>query len=111
ELGFVGMMITLALYAFLLLRIFRIGRQANVTGHRFEGLLCYAIGGWIGMEALINMGVNLGALPTKGITLPLLSAGGSNLVVTLVAIGLVLNVSASLGGRRMRNGWVGRGYA
>ncbi|MHB1544184.1 MAG: putative lipid II flippase FtsW [Gammaproteobacteria bacterium] len=111
ELGFVGMMVTLALYGYLLLRIFRIGRKADVMGRRFEGFLCYAIGGWIGMEALINMGVNLGALPTKGITLPLLSAGGSNLVVTLVAIGLVLNVDASLGGRRIRSNPAGRGYA
>lgn len=102
ELGFVGMMVTLALYGFLLFRMFRIGRQAEVIGRRFEALLCYAIGGWVGMEALINMGVNLGALPTKGITLPLLSAGGSNLVVTLVAIGLVLNVGTVLEGRRTR---------
>ncbi len=111
ELGFVGMMVTLALYGYLLLRIFRIARLAEISGRGFEGLLCYAVGGWIGMEALINMGVNLGALPTKGITLPLLSAGGSNLVVTLVAIGLVLNVGANLDGRRARGGASGREYA
>ncbi len=93
ELGFVGMFTVLIGFAFLTFRIFWIGRGAEKVGRRFEGLLCYAIGSWIGFEVLINAGVNLGALPTKGITLPLISAGGSNLIMTLVALALVLNVS------------------
>lgn len=109
ELGFAGMIVTMLLYGWLLFRIFRIGREAEWGGRSFEALLCYVIGAWIGMEALINMGVNLGALPTKGMTLPLLSAGGSNLVVTLAGIGLVLNVGMRNGSRRARSAPARRG--
>jgi cell division protein FtsW len=109
ELGFIGMVTVLVLFAILTFRVFWIGRGAETVGRRFEGLLCYAVGSWIGFEVLINAGVNLGALPTKGITLPLISAGGSNLIMTLVALALVLNVStgASAGPRRQPfpRGW------
>ena len=107
ELGFVGMIAVLVGFAALTFRIFWIGRNAEKTGRRFEALLCYAVGCWIGFEVLINAGVNLGALPTKGITLPLISTGGSNLVMTLVSLALVLNVSVWVAANE-RRGRVGR---
>ena len=73
-------------------RIFHIGRQAIALDRVFAGLYAQGIGVWMGGQAFINMGVNLGVLPTKGLTLPLMSYGGSAIVMNLVALAVVLRI-------------------
>ncbi len=90
ELGLLGVLLVIALYATFFLRSFRIGRGALRNGEAHGAYLAFGIGLWIGMQALINLGVNMGVLPTKGLTLPLISSGGSSLLVTSAAVGLVL---------------------
>lgn len=90
ELGLVGVLLVIGLFSTVFLRCFRIGRGAAKTGQKYGSYLAYGIGLWIGMQALINLGVNMGVLPTKGLTLPLVSAGGSSLLVCCAALGLVL---------------------
>ncbi len=92
ELGFVGVAAVIAALFWLTRRIFQIGRQSIALDRVFNGLLVQGIGIWIGGQAFINMGVNLGALPTKGLTLPLLSFGGSAMLMNLVALAIVLRV-------------------
>ena len=92
ELGFVGVALVIAAFFWLTRRIFHIGRQAIALDRVFAGLLCQGIGVWIGFQAFINMGVNLGVLPTKGLTLPLMSYGGSAILMNLVALAMVLRV-------------------
>jgi cell division protein FtsW len=92
ELGFVGVFIVIAAFFWLTRRLFIIGRQAIALDRVFAGLLCQGVGLWIGVQSFINFGVNLGVLPTKGLTLPLLSYGGSGVVLNLVALALVLRV-------------------
>jgi cell division protein FtsW len=92
ELGFVGVAAVIVLFFWLTRRLFTIGRQAIALDRVFAGLLCQGIGVWIGFQAFINMGVNLGVLPTKGLTLPLMSYGGSAILMNLVALAMVLRV-------------------
>ncbi len=92
ELGFAGVTIVIALYAVILFRAFRIAVQAEHAGNFFASYLAYGIGIWLAMQAVINMGVNMGLLPTKGLTLPLMSYGGSSLVVCCMAIGLLMRI-------------------
>ncbi len=92
ELGFLGVAVVIALFFWLTRRIFIIGRQAVALDRVFAGLMCQGVGVWFGFQALINMGVNLGALPTKGLTLPLMSYGGSAILMNLVALAMVLRV-------------------
>jgi cell division protein FtsW len=92
ELGFVGVAAVIALFFWLTRRIFLIGRQAIALDRVFAGLMCQGIGIWMGFQTFINMGVNLGLLPTKGLTLPLMSYGGSAILMNLVALALVLRV-------------------
>jgi cell division protein FtsW len=92
ELGFVGVATCIVLFFWLTRRIFHIGRQAIALDRVFAGLMCQGIGIWVGFQAFINMGVNLGALPTKGLTLPLMSYGGSAILMNLVALAMVLRV-------------------
>ena len=92
ELGFIGVASVLAAFFWLTRRIFIIGRQAVALDRVFAGLMVQGIGIWMGGQTLINLGVNLGALPTKGLTLPLMSYGGSAVLMNLVAIGVVLRV-------------------
>ena len=92
ELGFVGMAGVLALFVILIFRIFSIAGRANERGQRFNSFLAYGVGVSLGAQALINIGVNLGALPTKGLALPFMSYGGNNLVASCAALGLVLGV-------------------
>jgi cell division protein FtsW len=73
-------------------RIFMIGRQAIALDRVFSGLTVQGIGLWMGAQTFINMGVNLGVLPTKGLTLPLMSYGGSAILMNLVALALVVRV-------------------
>lgn len=92
ELGFVGVAAVIVLFFWLTRRVVQIGRQAIALDRVFAGLLCQGIGVWIGFQAFINMGVNLGVLPTKGLTLPLMSYGGSAILMNLVALAMVLRV-------------------
>ena len=92
ELGLIGVVVVILLYTFLVLRLLRIGRHAEQRELPFHAYLTYGIALWIGMQAFINIGVNMGVLPTKGLTLPLMSYGGSSMVVMCLAISLVLRV-------------------
>ncbi len=92
ELGLVGFTVVLFLFYWLVRRAFEIGRQAVRLERTFSGLVAQGIGLWIGVQSLINIGVAIGVFPTKGLTLPLVSYGGSSLVVTLCAIALLLRV-------------------
>jgi len=92
ELGFVGVAVVIVAFFWLARRLFHIGRQAIALDRVFAGLFAQGIGIWMGGQAFINMGVNLGVLPTKGLTLPLMSFGGSAIVVNMVALAIVLRV-------------------
>lgn len=92
ELGFVGVMVVVALFAVLVHRAFIVGREAIRLEHYFSGLVAQGIGLWIGVQSFINMGVNMGLLPTKGLTLPLMSFGGSGIVANCIALGILLRV-------------------
>lgn len=93
EMGLVTGIIVIALFTFIVLRTLHIGLRAEKHDHPFGGYLAYGIGLWIGLQAFINIGVNMGVLPTKGLTLPFMSYGGSSIVVMCIAIGLVLRVN------------------
>jgi cell division protein FtsW len=92
ELGFAGVIVVIALFAWLLIRAYAIGRQAVRLERPFAALLAHGIGIWLGVQAFINIGVNMGVLPTKGLTLPLLSFGGSGIVANCIAIAILLRV-------------------
>ena len=92
ELGFVGVACVIVAFFWLARRLFHIGRQAIALDRVFAGLYAQGIGIWMGGQAFINMGVNLGVLPTKGLTLPLMSYGGSAIVMNLVALAIVIRV-------------------
>ncbi len=92
ELGLMGAMSTIILFTLFIWRALSIGRAAELSGQVFGAQVAYGIGIWLGMQACVNMGVNMGALPTKGLTLPLMSYGGSSLVIACVAIALLLRV-------------------
>jgi cell division protein FtsW len=92
ELGFAGVVAIILLFAWLVMRAFAIGRRAASLERYFPALVAHGIGLWIGVQAIINMGVNMGVLPTKGLTLPLLSFGGSAIAATCCAIAVLLRV-------------------
>jgi cell division protein FtsW len=92
ELGLLGVVLTLALFLGLVWRSFHIARLASQAGLKFPSLLAAGFGLWVGIQAFINIGVNMGVLPTKGLTLPLMSYGRSSLIVGLAWVGLVLRV-------------------
>ena len=92
ELGFVGVMTVVILFALVVQRAFLIGREAIKLERYFSGLVAQGIGLWIGVQSFINLGVNMGLLPTKGLTLPLMSFGGSGIVANCVAIGILLRI-------------------
>ncbi|MDH5359406.1 MAG: putative lipid II flippase FtsW [Gammaproteobacteria bacterium] len=92
ELGLVGSVIVIVVFSFAVWRILCIGKRANEAGKLFQAYMSYGIGLWFGMQAFINIGVNMGVLPTKGLTLPLMSYGGSSIVVMCLALALVLRV-------------------
>ena len=92
EFGLVGVVIVIGVFMWLTRRIMFIGRQAITMDRVFSGLVAQGVGVWIGFQAFINMGVNLGALPTKGLTLPLMSFGGSAILMNLVALAIVFRV-------------------
>jgi cell division protein FtsW len=92
ELGLVGVAVVVTLFFWLVWRAFSIGRQAAALAKNFSGLVAQGIGIWFGVQAFINMGVNMGLLPTKGLTLPLMSFGGSGILANCIALGLLLRV-------------------
>lgn len=92
ELGFIGIVITLGLYAWLVQRAFVIGFRADRAKLNFAAYLAYGIGFWMGFQVLFHIGVNLALLPPKGLTLPLISYGGSSLLVTIMALALLMRV-------------------
>jgi cell division protein FtsW len=92
ELGLVGMLVVIALFAFLVVRIFIIGRQAQRLGQHFAGFLAYGFGLWIAIQFAVSMGVNSGLLPTKGLTLPFMSYGGSSMLVNCITIAVLLRI-------------------
>ena len=92
ELGFVGVSFVVVLFALLIQRSFAIGRQALVLDRVYSGLVAQGIGVWLGVQGFINMGVNMGLLPTKGLTLPLMSFGGSGIVANCLALGILFRV-------------------
>ena len=102
ELGLVGIAAVIMLYGLLVVRAFQIGRQAAFLERNFSALVAQSIGVWIGLQAIINIGVNMGVLPTKGLTLPFLSFGGSGLAVNCVAAAVLLRVDYE--NRRMARG-------
>lgn len=93
ELGLVGALGIIALFAVLVWRAFVIGTASLAAGNRFGAYTAYGIGMWLGLQAFINLGVNMGVLPTKGLTLPLMSYGGSSIVMSCVAVALLLRIS------------------
>jgi cell division protein FtsW len=92
ELGLIGVVAVIALFGWVVLRAFAIGRQAALRERHFHALVAQGIGIWLGFQALINMGVNMGLLPTKGLTLPLMSFGGSGLIVNCVAVAVLIRI-------------------
>ena len=92
EFGLVGVLCVIGLFLWLTRRIMHIGRQSIALDRVFAGLVAQGVGIWVGFQSFINMGVNLGALPTKGLTLPLMSYGGSAILVNLIAIAVVLRI-------------------
>ncbi|MDA0679073.1 MAG: putative lipid II flippase FtsW [Proteobacteria bacterium] len=96
EFGLMGSLLLISLFAALLWRIFRIGMRAANTDRFFEAYLAIGIGTWLGLQAFINLGVNMGLLPTKGLTLPLVSYGRSSMIVALISIGILFRIHHEL---------------
>lgn len=92
EFGLIGVVTVIVMFLWLVRRTMHIGRQAIALDRVFAGLVAQGVGVWMGFQAFINMGVNLGALPTKGLTLPLMSYGGSAILINLVAMAVVMRV-------------------
>ena len=96
ELGFAGSTLVIVLFAAIVYRAITLGQRALAAGLQFQGLLSTGIGAMLGLEACINIGVNTGLLPTKGLTLPLISYGRSSTVVTLAALGILLRIHSEV---------------
>lgn len=102
ELGFVGVLVVIGLFCWLVIRAFAIAKEAISNERYFSALLAQGIGIWIGVQAMINMGVNMGILPTKGLTLPLLSFGGSGILANCIALSVLLRIDFE--NRRLQKG-------
>ncbi|MBV7435182.1 putative lipid II flippase FtsW [Cardiobacteriaceae bacterium TAE3-ERU3] len=94
ETGLIGCMVIILLFALLVWRIFVTAMIAESVRKRFASLVAYGVGMWIAMQALVNIGVTVGALPTKGLTLPFISYGGSSIVIMMMAMGIVCRIDA-----------------
>ncbi|HSI38186.1 MAG TPA: putative lipid II flippase FtsW [Methylotenera sp.] len=102
ELGFVGVLAVLGLFSWVVLRSFGIAKEAIANERYFAALLAQGLGVWIGVQAIINIGVNMGILPTKGLTLPLLSFGGSGILANCIAMAILLRIDFE--NRRLQKG-------
>jgi len=96
EFGLLGSVVLIALFLALLWRVFNLAMRAADSERFFEAFLAIGLGTWLGLQAFINVGVNMGLLPTKGLTLPLISYGRSSLIVAMIAIGLLLRIHHEL---------------
>jgi cell division protein FtsW len=96
ELGLAGMLTVVAAFAFIAWRAFAIGSQAEAAGQRFAAYTAQGLGLWLGLQAFVNIGVNVGMLPTKGLTLPFMSYGSNSLIVACMGIGILLRIDATL---------------
>ena len=92
EFGLIGSLLIIGLFVLFIVRAFVIARRAEHEGSQFAAYLAYGLGLWLGLQAFINIGVNMGVLPTKGLTLPLMSYGGSSMVVTCIAVALLMRI-------------------
>ena len=103
ELGLVGVIAIIGLFATLLIRAFVIGEQAEKSGHRFSALVAYGLAIWFGFQSFVNMGVNMGMLPTKGLTLPLMSYGGGSMIVMCGAMAVLFRINYEVTEHRKSN--------
>jgi cell division protein FtsW len=92
EFGLVGTLLVISLFALIVWRCYAIGTRAEKRGDRFSAYVAYGLGLWLGMQAFINIGVNVGLLPTKGLTLPFLSYGSNSLIVCCIAVGILMRI-------------------
>ncbi|HUL12276.1 MAG TPA: putative lipid II flippase FtsW [Methylococcaceae bacterium] len=111
ELGLFGIIVVIFLFSIIVWRAFVIGQLATRAGNRFAAFLAYGLGIWFGIQAFINMGVNMGMLPTKGLTLPLMSYGGGSMIVMCSALALLFRVRSEVvevyaGAYRERSSWL-----
>lgn len=102
ELGFIGVLTVLALFCWVVIRAFGIAKEAIANERYFAALLSQGLGVWMGVQGIINMGVNMGVLPTKGLTLPLLSFGGSGILANCIAMAILLRIDFE--NRRLQKG-------
>jgi cell division protein FtsW len=93
EMGFIGVLVLIALFVLLIYRIFKVARNAFDQGNEFAGFMCTGIAVWMALQAFLSMGVNLGMLPTKGLTLPFISSGGSAIMMNIIAMSVVFRIS------------------
>lgn len=96
EFGLVGSLVVISLFLALLWRVFRLAMRAADAERFFEAYIAVGLGTWLGLQSFINVGVNMGLLPTKGLTLPLISYGRSSLIITMICIGLLLRIHHEL---------------
>lgn len=92
ELGLMGALVVIGLFLLLVTRIFMIGRESQRLGYHFSGFAAYGFGIWIAIQFIVSIGVNTGLLPTKGLTLPLMSYGGSSVLVNCIVIAVILRI-------------------
>ncbi len=92
ELGLIGILVVIGLYVLLVSRALLIGRRAQLAGLHYSGYTAYGFAVWLGVQAVVNMGVNSGLLPTKGLTLPLMSYGGSSMLIVFVVVSILLRI-------------------
>jgi len=102
ELGFVGVLTVISLFLWIVIRSFGIAKESIANERYFAALLAQGLGVWVGVQAIINMGVNMGLLPTKGLTLPLMSFGGSGILANCIAMAIVLRIDFE--NRRLQKG-------
>lgn len=93
EMGFIGVLLLVCLFLLLVFRMFKVSKEAFENGNDFGGFLCTGVAVWIALQAVLSMGVNLGILPTKGLTLPFISSGGSAIMMNIIALAVVFRVS------------------
>ena len=92
EFGLFGTLLVICMFGLIVWRSYAIGAHAERRGDRYAAYVAYGLGLWLGMQAFINIGVNVGLLPTKGLTLPFLSYGSNSIIVCCIAVGMLLRV-------------------